>query len=84
MGIHDHRTLLLTVGQGWISRAPAAVDYAYRVCRTAVGLFTPRRVPPGVLNATGYLQATMGDVLDGYIDNICWWGGRHRDLGGDA
>ena len=35
------------------------------------GLFTPRRVPPGGLNATGYLQAMMGDVLDGYIDEIC-------------
>ena len=51
---------------------------------TPDGLFTPRRVPPRVPNATGYFQATMGDVLDGYIDNICWWGGRHRDLGGDA
>ena len=38
---------------------------------TPEGFFTPRRVPPGVLNATGYLQATMGDVLDGYIDEIC-------------
>ena len=38
---------------------------------TQVGLFTPRRVPAGVLNATGYFQATMGDVLDRYIDEIC-------------
>ena len=38
---------------------------------TPEGLFTPRRVPPGVLNATGYFQATMGDVLEGYIDTIC-------------
>ena len=38
---------------------------------TLEGLFTPRRIPPGVLNATGYFQATMGDVLDGYIDEIC-------------
>ena len=37
-------------------------------------LFTPRRVPLGVLNATGYFQAMMGDVLDGYIDKICWCG----------
>ena len=38
MGTHDYRTLLLTVdkGQGWISLAPAAVDYAYRICGTAV------------------------------------------------
>ena len=33
-------------------------------------LFTPRRVPPWVLNATGYFQATMGDALEGYIDKI--------------
>ena len=38
---------------------------------TPEGLFTPRRVPPGVLTSTGYFQATMGDVLDGYIDKIC-------------
>ena len=38
---------------------------------TPEGLFTPRRVLPGVLNATGYFQATMDDVLDGYIEKIC-------------
>ena len=38
---------------------------------TPEGLFTPRRVPAGVLNASGYFQATMGDLLDGYIDEIC-------------
>ena len=37
---------------------------------TPEGLFTPLHVHPVVLNATGYLQATMGDVLDGYIDKI--------------
>ena len=37
---------------------------------TPEGLFTPRRVPSEVLNATGYFQATMGDVLEGHIDNI--------------
>ena len=48
------------------------------------GLFTPRRVLTGVLNATGFFQATMGDVLDWYIDkiylvrvdDIMIWGGR--------
>ena len=38
---------------------------------TPEGLFTPRRVPPGLLNATGYFQGTMGGVLEGYIDKIC-------------
>ena len=52
---------------------------------TTAGLFTPRRVPPEVLNATGYFQATMGDVLDGYVPRSLFGvGGRHRDLGGDA
>ena len=37
---------------------------------TPEGSFTPRRVPPGVLNATGYFQATIGDALDGYIDKL--------------
>ena len=35
------------------------------------GLFTPCRVPLGVLNATGYFQATIGDAVEGYIDKIC-------------
>ena len=35
------------------------------------GLFTPRRVPPRVPNATRYFQETMGDVLEGYMDKIC-------------
>ena len=52
---------------------------------TLEGLFTPPRIPPGVLNATGYFQATMGDVLDGYVPRSLFGvGGRHRDLGGDA
>ena len=40
---------------------------------TPEGLLTPGRVPPGVLIAAGYFQATTGDVLQGYIDNryIC-------------
>ena len=39
---------------------------------TPGGLFNPRRVPPGVLKATGYIQAKMRDMLDGYIDKICF------------
>ena len=45
---------------------------------TPEGLLIPRRVLPGVLNATGYFQATMGDVLDGYIDKICLVWVEHR------
>ena len=29
-----------------------------------------RQVLPGELNDTGYFQTTMGNILDGYIDNI--------------
>ena len=42
---------------------------------TPDGLLTPGRVPPGVLIATGYFQATMGDLLQGYIDNRYIYGG---------
>ena len=38
---------------------------------TPGGLFTPTRVPQGVLNATAYFQAVMRNVLDGLIDNVC-------------
>ena len=37
---------------------------------TLEGLFIQLRVPPGVLNATGYFQMTTLNVLDGYIDKI--------------
>ena len=50
---------------------PAKAAWLHDTMVTPEGLFTPRRVPPGVLNATGYFQAMIGDVLDGYIDKIC-------------
>ena len=53
---------------------PAKAAWLHDTMVKPKGLFTPRRVPPGVLNATGYFQAMMGDVLDGYIDKICWCG----------
>ena len=37
---------------------------------TPEGLFTPRYVLPGVLNATGYFLKTLGDALQVYIDKI--------------
>ena len=49
---------------------PAKAAWLHNTMVTPEGLFTPRRVPPGVLNATGYFQAMIGDVLDGYIDKI--------------
>lgn len=42
------------------------------------GLYTPTRVPQGVLNATSYFQATMTEVLDG----LNCMGGRCHLLGG--
>ena len=50
---------------------PAKAAWLHDTMVKPKGLFTPRRVPPGVLNDTGYFQATMGDILDGYIDKIC-------------
>ena len=50
---------------------PAKAAWLYDTMVTPEELFIPRRVPPGVLNDTGYFQATMGDILDGYIDKIC-------------
>ena len=52
-------------------QVPLSEDAQEMFMVTPEGSFTPRRVPPGVLNANGYLQATMGDVLDRYIDKIC-------------
>lgn len=45
---------------------------------TPMGLYTPTRVPQGVLNATAYFQATMTELLHGLNclvwadDVICW------------
>ena len=50
---------------------PAKAAWLHDTMVTPEGLFTPRRVPQGVLNAFGYYQATMGNVFDGYIDEIC-------------
>ena len=61
-------------------RAPpsAKAAWLHDTMVAPVGLFTPRRVPPGVLNATGCFQATMGDVLDGYINKTCLVWVEHR------
>ena len=39
---------------------------------TTGGLYTPTRVPQGVLNATAYFQATMAEVLTGLIGKTCF------------
>ena len=39
---------------------PAKAAWLHDTMVTPKGSFTPRRVPPGVLNTTGYFQATMG------------------------
>ena len=59
------------VGAKLRASPPAKAAWLHDTMVTPEGLFTPRRVPPGVLNATGYFQATMDDVLDGYIEKIC-------------
>ena len=52
---------------------------------TPEGLFTPTRVPQGVLNATGYFQGIMTGLLAGlqckvWVDDILWWGKDEQDL----
>ena len=42
------------------------------------GLFTPTRVPQGVLNATAYFQGVMTELLTGlnckvWVDDVVWW-----------
>eukprot|EP00903_Cladosiphon_okamuranus_P017345 g15980.t1 len=49
------------------------------------GLYTPTRVPQGVLNATSYFQATMTELLDGlncmvWVDDVIFWGHDEDDL----
>eukprot|EP00903_Cladosiphon_okamuranus_P006086 g5996.t1 len=49
------------------------------------GLYTPTRVPQGVLNATSYSQATMTELLDGlncmvWVDDVIYWGHNEDDL----
>ena len=52
---------------------------------TPQGLFTPTRVPQGVLNATAYFQATLQRELEGlncmtWVDDILMWGADFDDL----
>ena len=44
------------------------------------GMFTPKRVPQGVLNATSYFQGAMMDLLDGlrckiWVDGVFFFAG---------
>ena len=55
---------------------------------TTEGLYTPTRVPQGVLNATAYFQGVMQKVLSGLVNEIClvWvddvviWGNSDSEL----
>ena len=49
------------------------------------GLYTPTRVPQGVLNATSYFQATMTELLAGlncmiWVGDVIFWGHDEDDL----
>ena len=49
------------------------------------GLYTPTRVPQGVLNATSYFQATMTVLLEDlysmvWVDDVIHWGHDEEDL----
>ena len=48
-------------------------------------LFTPTRMPQGVLNATADFQSVMTELLAGlnckvWVDDILWWGADEDDL----
>ena len=50
---------------------------------TPEGLFTPTRVPQGVLNATVYFQGVMTELLAGFnykVEDIVWWVADKDDL----
>ena len=55
---------------------------------TTEGLYTPTRVPQGVLNATAYFQGVMQKVLSELVNEIClvWvddvviWGNSDSEL----
>ena len=52
---------------------------------TPEGLFTPTRVPQGILNATSFFQATLTQVLAGlncmvWVDDVVYWGVDEDDL----
>ena len=52
---------------------------------TPEDLFTPTRVPQGVLNATVYFQGVVTEVLAGlnckaWVDDIVWWGADEDNL----
>ena len=51
---------------------------------TPNGLSTPRRVPPGMLNHTGYFQATLCDVFEDTSTRSVGMDVRHQDLRGGA
>ena len=52
---------------------------------TPGGLYTPTRVPQGILNATSYFQSTLKRVLEGlnctiWVDDVIYWGLDETDL----
>ena len=52
---------------------------------TPGGLYTPTRVPRGILNATSYFQATLTRMLEGlncmiWVDDVIYWGLDETDL----
>ena len=64
--------------QGYWQMPLAAEAQEVFTIATPEGLFTPTRVPQGVLNATAYFQGVMTELLTGlnckvWVDDIVWW-----------
>ena len=52
---------------------------------TPFGMFTPKRVPQGVLNATSYFQGVMMDLLEGlkckiWVDDVFFFADTEDEL----
>ena len=63
--------------QGYWQMKLAAEAQELFTIATPEGLFTPTRVPQGVLNATAYFQGVMTELLAGsnckfWVDDIVW------------
>ena len=75
----------LDILQGYWQIPLAAEDQEVFTIATPEGLFTPTRVPQGVLDARAYFQGVMTELLGAlnckvWVDDIAWWGADEDDL----
>ena len=71
--------------QGYWQMPLANIAQEIFTIATSDGLFTPTRVPQGVLNATAYFQGVMSELLHGlkckiWVDDVLFFGNDEDDL----